>query len=92
MTIVATEDSRNSEWKNGNKGASLLRKMGWTDGQGLGRDKQGTAVALRAVKRSEETLGIGASTAETNNSKIRFTAYLPESFLSPSIHWKVAKW
>ena len=68
MTIVATEDSRNGEWKNGNKGASLLKKMGWTEGQGLGRDKQGTSVALRAVKRSEETLGIGASSADIHGS------------------------
>ena len=68
MTIVATEDSRNGEWKNGNKGASLLKKMGWTEGQGLGRDQQGTSVALRAVKRSEETLGIGASSADTHGS------------------------
>jgi Pin2-interacting protein X1 len=68
MTIVATEDSRNGEWKIGNKGASLLKKMGWTEGQGLGRDKQGTSVALRAVKRSEETLGIGASSADIHGS------------------------
>lgn len=64
MTIVATEDSRNADWKNSSKGASLLKKMGWTEGQGLGRQKQGTAHALRAVKRSEETLGIGASSAD----------------------------
>lgn len=68
MTIVATEDSRNAQWKNGNKGASLLKKMGWSEGDGLGRQKQGTSVALRAVKRSEETLGIGASTADTHGT------------------------
>ena len=61
MTIVATEDSRNAEWKNGNKGSALLKKMGWVEGQGLGRQKQGSAVALRAVKRSDELLGIGAA-------------------------------
>jgi Pin2-interacting protein X1 len=64
MTIVATEDPRNGEWKKDNKGSTLLKKMGWSEGEGLGKNRQGTAVALRAVKRAD-SLGIGASTADT---------------------------
>jgi Pin2-interacting protein X1 len=63
MTIVATEDTRNGEWKKDNKGSTLLKKMGWSEGEGLGKNRQGTAVALRAVKRAD-SLGIGASTTD----------------------------
>ena len=61
MTIVAIEDTRNAEWKKDNKGSALLKKMGWSEGTGLGKRRQGSAVALRAVKRAD-SLGIGAST------------------------------
>lgn len=61
MTIVAIEDTRNGEWKKDNKGSALLKKMGWSEGTGLGKRRQGSAVALRAVKRAD-SLGIGAST------------------------------
>jgi hypothetical protein len=58
MTIVATEDTRNLGWRKNNIGANLLQKMGWQEGQGLGK-KAGSVVALRAVKR-QDGLGIGA--------------------------------
>jgi hypothetical protein len=58
MTIVATEDTRNIEWRKNNIGANLLQKMGWQEGQGLGKNG-GSVVALRAVKR-QDGLGIGA--------------------------------
>lgn len=59
MTIVATEDSRNLEWRKSNVGSALLQKMGWKEGQAIGkRSKTGTS-ALRALRR-QEGLGLGA--------------------------------
>mmetsp|Transcript_37153 Transcript_37153/g.54656 ORF Transcript_37153/g.54656 Transcript_37153/m.54656 type:complete len:215 (+) Transcript_37153:87-731(+) len=64
MTIVSTEDKRNSAWANDKSafGQRMLRKMGWTDGNGLGKEQQGAVTHLRGVRRSEEALGIGAET------------------------------
>jgi Pin2-interacting protein X1 len=62
MTIVATQDTRNSEWASSSFGRKMLEKMGWKgDGVGLGKNQQGTSTHLRAVKRAE-SLGIGAET------------------------------
>eukprot|EP00980_Cylindrotheca_fusiformis_P018075 scaffold5799_cov110-Cylindrotheca_fusiformis.AAC.2 len=58
MTIVATEDNRNTEWRKNNVGLSLLEKMGYKDGEGIGKRNQNN-VALRALKR-KEGLGLGA--------------------------------
>jgi hypothetical protein len=58
MTIVATEDTRNLAWRNNNIGANLLQKMGWQEGEGIGK-RAGSATALRAMKR-QDGLGIGA--------------------------------
>jgi G-patch domain len=61
MTIIANkEDTRNTSWSQGSIGAKLLQKMGWSEGQGLGRNQQGSSNALRAVRRAEG-LGIGAT-------------------------------
>eukprot|EP00985_Skeletonema_marinoi_P007098 scaffold3110_cov114-Skeletonema_marinoi.AAC.3 len=62
MTIVATQDTRNSDWATSSFGRKMLEKMGWKgDGVGLGKNQQGTSTHLRAVKRAE-SLGIGAET------------------------------
>eukprot|EP00978_Attheya_sp_CCMP212_P019161 scaffold53366_cov41-Attheya_sp.AAC.2 len=62
MSIVNTPDTRNADFAKSNFGAKLMQKMGWTEGNGLGRKQQGMSTHLRAVRRSDETLGIGAST------------------------------
>ena len=62
MPIVATTDTRNSQWANdpSSYGRKMLAKMGWKgDGSGLGKTQQGTSTHLRAVRRAE-SLGIGA--------------------------------
>ena len=61
MTIVATTETRNSQWANDPNafGRKMLSKMGWKEGSGLGKNQQGSSTHLRAVKRSE-SLGIGA--------------------------------
>jgi Pin2-interacting protein X1 len=64
MTIVASEDTRNKDWSKSSIGSKLLKNMGWSEGQGLGRNKQGLITHLRAVRPSGEALGIGASTQE----------------------------
>mmetsp|Transcript_12737 Transcript_12737/g.26979 ORF Transcript_12737/g.26979 Transcript_12737/m.26979 type:complete len:287 (+) Transcript_12737:134-994(+) len=69
MTIVATEDTRNSAWADdkSNFGRKMLMKLGWKDGKGLGKSQQGQTNSLRAIRR-EESLGIGAST-DTHGSE-----------------------
>ena len=39
----------------------MLTKMGWSEGQGLGREHQGMSNSIKAVRRQGEALGIGAS-------------------------------
>jgi G-patch domain len=63
MSIIASDDSRNVDWSKNSIGSKLLLKMGWKEGTGLGRDSQGTALALRAVRKSNEA-GIGAKDAD----------------------------
>mmetsp|Transcript_44462 Transcript_44462/g.68055 ORF Transcript_44462/g.68055 Transcript_44462/m.68055 type:complete len:190 (+) Transcript_44462:105-674(+) len=62
MTIVATEDNRNLEWRKNNVGSTLLQKMGWKEGQGIGKRGSSNTTALRALKR-QDGLGLGAKMA-----------------------------
>lgn len=59
MTIVATDDTRNLEWRKRNVGSTLLQKMGWKEGQGIGKRSNTNTTALRALRR-QEGLGLGA--------------------------------
>ncbi len=63
MTIISGPDKRNQQWASDKTsfGQRMLKKMGWTEGKGLGKNEEGTSTNLRAVKR-EENLGIGAKT------------------------------
>uniref|UniRef100_A0A7S2WGB8 PinX1-related protein 1 n=1 Tax=Eucampia antarctica TaxID=49252 RepID=A0A7S2WGB8_9STRA len=63
MSIKADVDTRNEKWAKDKSafGQRMLAKMGWEEGKGLGKNKQGTVNNIRAVRRSE-SLGIGAST------------------------------
>jgi len=66
MTIISDRtDHRNAGWKANNIGSKMLSKMGWSEGEGLGRRNQGTSVHLRAVRRLDDSLGIGATTDHT---------------------------
>jgi len=65
VLVACPSDERNSKWKESSVGNKLLLKMGWKEGEGLGKRKEGTTAALRAIKRvGEDTLGIGASSQE----------------------------
>lgn len=68
MVIVQVDDSRNKEWAKSSIGSKLLKNMGWTEGEGLGRRQQGSSVALRAV-RMEENRGIGAKDDDITGSQ-----------------------
>lgn len=61
MTILQIEDQRNLEWRTNNVGSSLLQKMGWREGSGIGK-RASNSTALRAVKR-QDGLGLGAKMA-----------------------------
>jgi len=69
MTIVAVEDTRNSEWSKNTTGfgQKMLSKMGWSEGQGLGKNGQGNNLHLRAIRRTEETQGIGVKIDSTGS-------------------------
>ena len=41
-----------------------MEKMGWKEGEGLGKDSTGIQTHVKAVKR-EDTLGLGAENVET---------------------------
>jgi len=68
MVIVQVDDSRNKEWAKSSIGSKLLKNMGWTEGEGLGRRQQGSSIALRAV-RMEENRGIGAKDDDITGSE-----------------------
>jgi hypothetical protein len=77
MTIVASEDNRNIEWRKSNKGLALLEKMGYKDGEGIGKRNQNNT-SLRALKR-KEGLGLGAkieSEGGNSESSNHFSAVL----------------
>lgn len=71
MSQATVADTRNLEWKNSNVGAKLLQKMGWKEGQAVGRRQDNTtntsSEGLRLLKRNEG-LGIGASSTTVNNN------------------------
>ena len=56
---MATDDTRNLEWRKNNVGSALLQKMGWKEGQGIGKRANTNTTALRALRR-QEGLGLGA--------------------------------
>lgn len=77
MTIIATEDTRNVEWRKSNVGLKLLEKMGYKDGEGIGKRNQNNT-SLRALKR-KEGLGLGAkiqSEGGNSESSNHFSAVL----------------
>lgn len=77
MTIVASEDNRNVEWRKNNVGLSLLEKMGYKDGEGIGKRNQNNS-SLRALKR-KAGLGLGAkieSEGGNSESSNHFSAVL----------------
>jgi hypothetical protein len=67
MSIVASDDTRNVHWSKNSIGSKLLMKMGWKEGTGLGREAQGTALALRAVRKADDA-GIGAKDADVTGN------------------------
>lgn len=46
---------------NTNLGSQLLRKMGWNDGQGLGKDSSGIENPIEAVGRTGSKAGVGSA-------------------------------
>lgn len=66
-------DQRNLAWKADNVGSKLLAKMGWREGQAVGKRQREQGVTnvsgqgLRAVKRREK-LGLGASSSALKNA------------------------
>ncbi|GIL91495.1 hypothetical protein Vretimale_18783 [Volvox reticuliferus] len=49
----------------GGLGQKLMERMGWSKGQGLGKEKHGMKEAIE-VKKKEDTLGVGANATSWN--------------------------
>ena len=56
----------------GGFGQKMLERMGWEDGQGLGKEKSGITKAI-TVKKKEDTLGV--STLRTLSEKVSVYIY-----------------
>jgi Pin2-interacting protein X1 len=64
MAAFTLPDTQNAAWSGDRSrfGFSMLSKMGWTEGKGLGRREDGLTAHVKVTKRSD-TLGLGASVA-----------------------------
>lgn len=60
-TLSPTKDTLNEAWKNDKSkfGLKMLKKMGWTEGKGLGKNEDGMSEHVKVMKKSN-TLGVGA--------------------------------
>jgi hypothetical protein len=87
MTIVNTEDNRNLEWRNNNVGLSLLEKMGYKDGEGIGKRNQNNT-ALRALKR-KPGLGLGAK-IETEGGNSESSNHFSAILADLQVHHKTS--
>jgi G patch domain-containing protein 2 len=68
---IATADSSNYgafELHTTGFGSKMLAKMGYVEGQGLGKDGQGLSVPIEAIQRPK-SLGLGAKVLEESTSK-----------------------
>ena len=52
-----------TDWKTNNTGSKLLAKMGWTEGEGVGKRHRTQPTAVICVKKRSEGLGLGANSA-----------------------------
>jgi Pin2-interacting protein X1 len=72
MTSSSTSSStQNKAWAESstNIGKRLLSSMGWKDGDGLGKNKQGQTNAVKLKKRSEgEVSGLGFSSSSSSTT------------------------
>lgn len=64
-TIVASSKSKEPKAlgtpiSSDNVGAILLKKMGWREGEGLGKDSEGMIEPLKATGKSRTSTGLGA--------------------------------
>ncbi len=53
-TMVAGADNRNMAWRKSNVGSKLLSKMGWSDGQAVGKRQRRATVLASETNNSEE--------------------------------------
>ena len=73
-------DPRNTAWTQDKKrfGYSMLQRMGWQDGQGLGGDgRKGSADPVK-VERRTDNRGIGSTTQTANEETRKQTVELNE--------------
>jgi hypothetical protein len=70
---MADVDTRNLDWKDNNVGSKLLQKMGWKDGQSIGKrrllkaESDVSSEGMRVKKRAVG-LGLGATTQTVRRS------------------------
>ncbi|EWM24268.1 uncharacterized protein Naga_100020g60 [Nannochloropsis gaditana] len=64
------QDTLNQHWVDGKKknfGFKMMMKMGWSDGQGLGKELQGCATHVTVAKKVDSA-GLGSVRDETGNA------------------------
>lgn len=69
----ASPDQRNLQWKSNNFGAKVLGKMGWKDGEAVGKRQRvagesASSEGLR-IQRRQDGLGVGADTTSNSVNK-----------------------
>lgn len=75
-------DYREFKLKEDNMGFQMLKKMGWTEGSGLGQDGSGITTPVNQ-RRTLDTAGVGTSTvAEVQKEDNEFDAYRKRMMLA----------
>ena len=75
MVVPVGADTRNMAWRKSNVGSKLLSKMGWSDGQAVGKRQRRSTQVVTAVSshsdannQNEEEEGTTSTTTTTINS------------------------
>ena len=63
--MVLGADTRNMAWRTSNVGSKLLSKMGWSDGQAVGKRQRRTTVVTTNDSNKNDNYDIGEATTKT---------------------------
>jgi hypothetical protein len=72
-------DTRNLDWRSNNVGAKLLEKMGWKEGQGVGKRQRNETVSSEGLRIRKRAIGLGIGAVHAQHDS---TAAPVDSFAS----------